>query len=102
MRVSSCLGAARRLTSAPCPPPLGSGCIQLTRSQMANEDGDTLGPVLSPSTSGHPDPRVKGFTQGPLRPASSGGRQAFIPIFSTPCTRPAYLPAPGSESSTQG
>lgn len=84
MRVSSCLGAARRLTSAPCPDPSGLGVSSSRGHRWPMKMETLLGPVLSPSTSGHPDPRVKGFTQGPLRPASSGGRRAFIPIFSTP------------------
>lgn len=58
-------GSCQEAHQRPVPQPLWSGCIQLTRSQAWPMKMETfLGPALSPSTLGHPDPREKGFTQG--------------------------------------
>lgn len=86
MRVSSWLGAARRRTSTPCPDPSGLGVSSSRGHRWPMKMETLLGPALSPSTSGHPDPRGNGFTQGQLCPASSGGHHAFVPISSTPRT----------------
>lgn len=64
MRVSSWLGAARRRTSTPCPDPSGLGVSSSRGHRWPMKMETLLGPALSPSTSGHPDPRGNGFTQG--------------------------------------
>ena len=64
MRVSSWLGAARRRTSTLCSDPSCLGVSSSRGHRWPIKMETLLGPALSPSTLGHPDPREKGSTQG--------------------------------------